>query len=171
MRYLLILFLNINILLSYNLNIKTFSANFEQIVTSANSEKIVYKGKIKLKEPYLAYWEYIQPISKKIYINNIKVVIIEPELEQAIVTKLDKSINLFYLLKKSKKVSSSILEAKFNNRVYYITLDNKFIKNITYIDELDNKIMIKFTDQINNKKLLDQEFKYNIPIYYDIIKN
>jgi outer membrane lipoprotein carrier protein len=167
------LLLSLTLLLSlngYNLNIHSFVATFTQTITTPNDVVTTYKGSIALQEPYLAKWEYNYPIDKSIYIHNLDVVMVEPDLEQAIMSRMEQSINLFLILKKATKVSPTSLEATYQDRTYTIQIRNNFIQSISYTDELDNRVLIAFSNQINNKKLDSSTFKYHIPPFYDIIK-
>ena len=151
--------------------ITSFAANFKQIITSKNNKNIKYSGRIylKLKKETKILWIYEKPILKKVYIINKKVTIIEPELEQVIITKLDSNYNLAKILNNAKKIANNLYEAKIQNLIYKIKIKDKKIKKISFKDKLDNKNEITFYNIKQNLNLDDKLFSFNIPYDYDVI--
>ncbi len=150
--------------------ISSFRANFIQNVTNPNNKVVSYSGEVIAKAPYYMLWIYQSPIEKNIYLNKDFVIVDEPMLEQALFSKLKDEINIISLLKKSTKISKDKYLAKVYDRTYTIkTRDNK-ITNISYSDEMDNKIEIKFTNFIPNIKIANKRFVFVAPDYYDIIR-
>ena len=169
MKALSILIFTISIFYGQILNFKTYQANFVQTVTNSSGNEIKYKGKIYLDNKSNILWRYIKPIKKDVYINNTKVMIVEPELEQVIISKMDKELNLIDILNKSHKISKNIYENKINNIVYKINIINNILKEIDYTDDIDNKIKITFNKIDKNFDI--KIFDYNIPDEFDIIPN
>ncbi len=152
-------------------NLKSFASDFRQTIINNENSRIVYTGKLYAKkEKNQALWIYTSPIDKKIYYSSGKVVIIEPELEQAIFAKLDKVPNILTLLKKAKKIGKDTYITTFNNTRYTITMKNGTLHKITYTDELQNRITILFEKQKNNISIPDTRFAYRIPADYDILE-
>ncbi len=151
-------------------NIKTFQASFSQSIINKSGKEIIYTGYLYIKHPSSILWEYNEPIKKYVYINNIHVTIIEPDLEQAIISNLEKEINLIKLLKDSKQLSENIYEAEMYSTKYTITVVDNIFEKIEYKDELDNKITINFTNIKQNKEITDEIFKFTIPFEYDTIR-
>ena len=171
MKKLVIIFMIIFNCYGFNLfDIKTYKADFKQIVINSQNKKVLYSGTIYIKDPFYILWEYKTPVEKNIYIKKNRVTIIEPELEQAIVTNLQNEINLIKLLQQSKKVSENQYKSIFNDRVYFIKIDNNKISQIKYKDQLDNTIQIKFFNIKQNQLIKNQIFDFVIPFDYDIIK-
>ncbi len=104
-------------------------------------------------------WQYKKPIIKNVFMNDLEVIIDEPELEQAIYTKLTDELNLITLLNNPDDI----------NDKYKLTFKNKKLTNIKYNDEMDNKILITFKNIKLNKKIKDVNFKFIPPTDYDII--
>lgn len=150
-------------------NLNTFSAHFTQTVVDDKNTTIKYSGDIKAKRPNMAMWNYVEPVKKKIYINNQDLVIIEPELEQAILKKVGNTIAFFEMLKHAKKIDNEHYVAKYENLNLHIRVNGDKIVDITYLDELENKVTITFTNQVDNKEIDDKNFKADIPIDFDII--
>lgn len=151
-------------------DIKTFEANFTQTIQNPSGTEVFYNGLIHIKEPNSVLWEYKKPINKSVYVKKYTITIIEPELEQAVVTKLDKEINFLGLLKKATKISNNKYLSVFNNISYTLTLQNNLLTNIQYKDELENNINIEFKNVVQNHTIDDKVFKFTIPYEYDVIK-
>ena len=151
-------------------NLETFQANFTQSIINNSGKEIRYSGMMYAKKPYHIYWKYSEPIEKNVYLNKKEVVIIEPELEQVIVSELDSEINILELLKDAKKLAHNQYISKLGNTEYSILLRNDKLSRITYVDEIDNKVIIYFENSLQNKVLNKDIFKYTIPEEFDIIQ-
>ena len=151
-------------------NITTFEADFTQSIINNSGKEIRYNGKIYAKKPYYIYWKYTNPIQKNVYLNKNEVVIIEPELEQVIISELQKEINILEMLKDSKKIATNHYISQLNNIEYTIFLRDNKLSRITYMDEIDNKVIIYFENSSQNNTLDSKIFKYTIPSEFDIIQ-
>jgi len=151
-------------------NIQTFQGDFTQSIINSSGKEIRYSGKMYAKKPYYIYWQYTDPILKNVYLNKKEVVIIEPELEQVIVSEIDKEINLLSLLTDAKKVAPNSYISKLNNVEYKILLRDNKLTRISYTDEIDNKVSIYFENSLQNHTLNKNIFKYSIPSEFDIIQ-
>jgi len=151
-------------------DIQTFEANFTQTIRSPSGKKISYRGILHIHEPSLVRWQYITPIEKFVYIKKYTITIIEPDLEQVVVTKLDKEINVLELLKQATLISQNTYSSNFNNIQYILTLKNNLLENIQYKDELENEVIITFKKVHQNHKIDNSIFKFTIPHDYDVIK-
>ncbi|MEA3290668.1 MAG: LolA-like outer membrane lipoprotein chaperone [Campylobacterota bacterium] len=165
-----LIFLSITFLYGELPEIKTFKADFSQSIINVNNKKIDYKGTIYVKQPGFILWRYIEPIQKDVFINYTSVTIIEPELEQVLVTRLQKQIDILKLLKDAKKVSNNKYIANLYNNKYNLTVENGIFKSIEYQDEIENKITITFENIEQNKDIKNSTFRYTIPEDYDIIR-
>jgi outer membrane lipoprotein carrier protein len=96
---------------------------------------------------------------------------VEPDLEQAIIKRIDSNFDFFSLLSTAKKINDNKYIARYNNTTFFIIIDNSKIKSILYKDEFDNNVKIDFTNQIENKKMNKKAFEPIIPEDYDIIRN
>jgi len=151
-------------------NINTYEAFFTQSIINSSGKEILYKGKIYIKQPSQMLWKYNNPIEKFVHINNKDVTIIEPDLEQAIMSRLEKEINIIKLLKDSTKIDDNTYKSTLYDKVYTIKIINNKLTQIKYIDELDNKITIDFKDIKQNETIKSDIFKFNIPYDFDIIR-
>ncbi len=169
MRYLLFLTVIINSLFANPLEFKTFSSDFTQKITNENNSTIDYKGTFYATSDSKALWIYKFPVKKSIYFKKERVLIIEPELEQVIITTLKKSPNLAEIIKEAKKIKENEFEATFNDTIYHITVKNDQIVNIKYTDKLGNRVKISLSNQKKDAPLRETLFKPVIPKDYDII--
>ena len=151
-------------------NLKSFEAEFVQSVKNESNKIIEYKGKVFIKNSGKVLWKYKTPIIKNVYVLGNIVIVDEPELEQAIYTTLENSIDIVKLLKDAKKVDENKFEADIYNTKYTILLESKKIKAISYSDQLENKVLIKFDNSIQNSQVPDNIFTFLPPEHYDIIK-
>ncbi len=152
-------------------NLKSISANFTQLITNSSHNTIKYQGKMYAKKQNnLALWIYTKPVEKKIYYRDGNIVILEPELEQVTFAKLNKVPNLITILKGAKKISDNQLVAKFNNTKYTITTNGDKISRVSYKDEMQNNVSIRFTNVKTNQFISDDTFIYEIPAGYDVLK-
>ena len=159
-------------LLSANITeLKSLESDFKQSIVNDQNSTITYRGKMyATKKNNQALWEYNSPIEKKIYYKDGNIVIIEPELEQAIFAKLTKVPNVLQLLNSAKKVRENQLVTTFNNIKYTIITNGDKIVEIKYIDEIQNRVTIKFNSQKINYGLNSDIFVYSIPEDYDILE-
>jgi len=159
-------------LLSANIeNLYSLESSFKQSITNEQNSRITYSGKMyATKQNNQALWEYNSPIEKKIYYKDGNIVIIEPELEQAIFAKLSKVPNILQLLSNAKKTSDNQFVTTFNNIKYTIKTNGDKIESISYIDEIHNKVIIEFNNQTVNREIDKKRFVYSIPNDYDILK-
>ncbi|WP_291952786.1 LolA-like outer membrane lipoprotein chaperone [Campylobacter sp.] len=169
MKYLFIFIFTFSQLLAFDINFKNFSSDFIQKVYNNNSF-IEYKGTFIITQDK-AFWNYIYPNSKQIYINKHKIVIIEPQLEQVIFTKIQNLPNLQQIFKKAKKINNDLYEADYENIKYKINLKNNQISSISYVDELQNLVTTSLFNQKIDEKIDEKIFIPNFPNHYDVINN
>ncbi len=152
-------------------SLNTFEAKFKQKIINEQNASIEYSGKISaMKKNNVALWEYKDPIIKQIYYYNGELVIIEPELEQAIFAKLDQVPNILKLLQNAKQLQENVYETTFANTKYKIFTNENSIEKISYLDQLHNRVTINFYNQKVNQKIDKKRFIFKIPKNYDILK-
>ncbi len=149
----------------------TMQAEFVQTITDEKNSTITYTGNMLAKRPNMTMWHYMKPVEKTVYITSANVTIVEPELEQAIVKKLDNSIDILAILAAAKKNSRERYTAYYNHQQYHISMQGDMIKSISYSDAFDNIVTIVFTAQQINKDIDDSRFHADIPEEFDIIRN
>ena len=148
-----------------------FQADFTQTIQDDHNKTLSYKGDVIATQPAYALWKYKTPVIKSVYVLRNKVVMIEPELEQAIIKTMQSSFDFFTLLKSAKKVSKDHYEAMFENVKYTILTKGNIVKTIQYEDEFENTITIKFTHQQVNQRIDLNVFNPYIPEGFDIIRD
>lgn len=169
MKILLLFFLIFGSLYANPLKFNTIQSSFTQTISNEADKTIRYTGSFYATKGAKALWIYKTPIKKKIYFNHNQVVIIEPDLEQAIITTLEKNPNITSILKHAKKIKDNLFEATFDDTLYYIHTKNDIIQSIDYHDKLENKVSITLLHQTKNAFLDDILFEPNIPSGYDVI--
>lgn len=147
----------------------TISSDFKQTITNEENSKIVYEGSLYATTDKKALWIYKTPVEKKIYFNQNRVVILEPELEQVIITNLDNVPNITELLKQSIKKEDGTYETSYDSTTYVIHTKNDEITKITYSDKLGNSVQIELLNQTKNTVLDDSLFETTIPLDFDVI--
>ncbi len=150
-------------------NLNSFEADFSQNITDDKGVKITYNGHITASKPQFALWKYLKPIQKSVYILSNKIVVIEPDLEQAIIKHLRGNFDFFKIIHNAKKIDKNKYLAKFKDKEYIIETENSTIKSISYKDELGNNIKIIFKNQIENKKIPKERYIPHIPNEYDVV--
>lgn len=149
---------------------KTIQSDFTQKVTNDQNKTIVYEGTFYATNDKKALWIYEKPVSKKIYFNNTRVLIIEPELEQVIITTLENTPNIAQLLQEAKEVSPNRYITNYQETTYTIHTQKEQIEKVSYRDKLDNAVEILFTNQSTNLFLDEELFRAEIPRGYDIVR-
>ncbi len=171
MKIFLTALLSVNLLFALDFRDKTsFEASFEQSIVNSSNSEILYGGKLFIKEPSQVLWRYETPIQKDVYINDTEVVIIEPELEQVIVSRLQKELNILKLLNDAKKINENKYEADLYDTKYFLEIKDNELEKISYKDELDNSVTISFKNIRSNHQIPNEVFKYTIPNDYDILR-
>lgn len=150
--------------------ITSFNSKFEQTITDDNGKTIRYTGELWAAKPQNALWMYQKPIQKSVYINAQKITVIEPQIEQATLRTLDGEIDFLQIVQQAKKVDENKYVATVKGEKYTVIFDNNLLKTISYTDNFDNKVVIKFTTPVQNKPIESSKFKPTIPEDYDIIK-
>ena len=165
------------LLLSFTLSfasfdtLNTFQADFTQSVTDDKNESLIYKGHITASKPQNALWEYTTPIKKDVYINRFSVTLIEPEIEQVIIRKIESNFDFFSMVRNAKKIENNKYIANYKESEFIIITKNSLIKSISYVDEFDNKVKIVFENQKQNEKVNPELFVPRYPLEFDVIRD
>jgi outer membrane lipoprotein carrier protein len=150
--------------------LKSYQANFTQTIIDQDDVKIVYKGTFLALKPLKAVWHYDTPVKKSVYVNSRQIVIVEPELEQAIYKESKKAFTLFNILDGAKKLDNETYEKVIGDRTYKLKVKKENIQSLSYNDNFDNKVSIIFTNQKPNLALKSKAFHPIISEDFDIIK-
>ncbi len=147
-----------------------FSADFTQVVRSKETDKqLYYSGKMWMKMPGEAKWEYFIPLKKTLCLSGSRAWVIEPELEQATLFRLKKSIPLFAILQEAKKSGENLYKAEFEGVEYTIRLDSKGkIASISYFDEMGNRVTLRFQN-VDTGPFDSSRLRCEVPDDFDII--
>ena len=170
MRHIFLLQLLFSFSFSQMNEINSFEANFIQTITDEHAKELTYKGHIQAQKPQKALWTYINPVEKKVYINAREIVIVEPEIEQVIIKKISNEFDFFSMMKNAKQIDKNLYVTTFKETQFKIIIENSIIQSISYRDEFDNEVKIKFTKQIQNKEIDKELFRPLYPLVYDVIR-
>ncbi|MCR4942688.1 MAG: LolA-like outer membrane lipoprotein chaperone [Campylobacter sp.] len=151
-----------------DLSFKTLQSDFVQVVNSKDSI-VNYTGTFYAKSDNTALWIYKSPTPKKIYFNKTHVVVIEDELEQAVITSLDDTPNLTLILSSAKKITSELYKASYDGTDYFISIKNGVATAIDYADKLDNKIKITLKNLKKDIAISKELLTPKIPQNYDVV--
>lgn len=151
-------------------SIKTFKADFEQLVINESKKELKYEGSLYISDDRKVLWQYKTPVIKNVYLIDRNVIIDEPELEQAIYTKLENGIDFVTLLKTAKKVDNNKYLSSIEGTDYFINTKEEQIDSINYKDSFENKVLIKLKNIKENITLDKSIFTFLPPDYYDIIR-
>jgi len=151
-------------------NLTSFESDFQQKIVDDQNKTILYSGHIIAAKPQYALWKYKKPIQKSVYILEDRAIMIEPDLEQAIIKSIGRNFDFFSLLQHAKKISPNQYLARYNDTTFIIKVKNGVIQTISYKDEFENSVIIKFTHQQENIAIDKKRFEPVIPDDYDIVR-
>lgn len=169
-----LLFLSLIISAFLNANgaqIKTISSNFTQNIISAEGDLLTYEGSFYASNTNLALWIYEIPTHKKIYFLRDRVIIIEPDLEQAIQASIEDVPDIATMLQMAIDSKKELYETNILDINYFVDFKNGVPVSIKYTDKLENKNEIKLKNVKINEELDEKIFNFIIPKNYDIIYN
>ncbi|WP_169783946.1 LolA-like outer membrane lipoprotein chaperone [Campylobacter curvus] len=150
------------------LNFKSLQSDFTQIVFSEGSS-VTYKGRFYAKNDNTALWIYESPTPKRIYFDKQRVVVIEDELEQAIISRLDDTPNLTQILAHAEQIQPTLYKAIYDGVDYLVTMKNGLPVMIDYKDKLSNKIKITLNNTLKDAIIPQETLTPVIPQGYDIV--
>lgn len=163
-------FLSFNAFANELQNIKSFQAQFEQVIINSSDKKITYTGDVFIKKEGKILWQYKEPIVKNVYVIKNIAIIDEPELEQAIYTQLQNDMNLINLIKNATKKSDNVYVTQLQNTQYELFFENNNLNKISYMDQLENRVTIYFKNIKQNANISNELFQFFPPDYYDVIR-
>jgi len=166
------LLMSINIALFASLEeITSFEADFTQSITDEKNKTINYNGHIVASKPQNARWSYFKPVKKEVYINNFDVTIVEPEIEQVIIRKIESNFDFFKMISNAKKIEENKYLAHYKDSNFTIIKKGALIESISYLDEFENRVKIIFKNQKQNQKINETVFRPFFPLEFDIIRD
>ena len=171
MKYFFLLTSIITIGFSNTIKIDSFEADFKQVVVNDKKNELIYTGHVQAKKPQFALWLYTSPTEKQIYISDNRVTIVEADIEQVIIKHISNAFNFFNMIKNAKHIDNNTYVASFQNIKYIIKFKESKIQSISYQDELENDILITFSNQQQNQKIDNKIFIPIFPLEYDIIED
>ena len=174
---------------TYVNQLKTFSANFEQIQPDeARFQMNEASGYFKLKRPGQLVWVYQQPDSQKIVVDGRNLWVQDDDLEQVTVRPINDikaDIPLSWLLYDEAIESRfDIIESGNGNGMQWfnltpkqatyfqsieIGLENGQMKEVWMYQSSDNITKVRFLDIKENQPMSPSEFLVVVPKNYDLV--
>jgi len=151
--------------------VTSFEADFIQNITDEKGKVLSYSGHVYASKPQFAKWNYLTPVQKGIFISPFNITIVEPEIEQVIIRKIESNFNFFQMIKNAKKIKKNTYEAKYKNSIFTIIQKDNKIKSISYLDEFENNVVIIFDKQKENLKIPLKVFTPVYPLFFDIVRD
>lgn len=152
-------------------DIVSFEADFTQSITDEENKTINYNGHIVASKPQNARWSYTKPIKKEVYINDFEVTIVEPEIEQVIIRRIESNFDFFKMISNAKKIDANKYIAYYQETKFTIIVKSTLIESISYLDEFENSIKIVFQNQKQNQSINEALFKPSFSEDFDIIRD
>ena len=171
MKYLLITILLVSQAFASLEQIELFEADFSQSITDDKDNVLIYNGHVVASRPQNAKWSYKKPVKKDVYINKFEVIIVEPDIEQVIVRKVESKFDFFKMISNAKEIKKNIYVANYKDSKFTIVQSDNLIESISYIDEFENRVKIVFKNQKQNHSINPKIFTPSYPLHYDIIKD
>ena len=147
MKYLLITILLVSQAFASLEQIELFEADFSQSITDDKDKVLVYNGHVIASKPQNAKWSYKKPIKKDVYINKSEVIIVEPDIEQVIVRKVESKFDFFRMISNAKEIKKNMYVAKYKDSKFTIVQSDNLIESISYIEEFENNVKIVFKNK------------------------
>ncbi|MDR2151901.1 MAG: outer-membrane lipoprotein carrier protein LolA [Helicobacteraceae bacterium] len=147
----------------------TLKQSFVQRVTNDQNQTITFSGNVWLKQPNFVRYDYEKPQQKTIAARGDRILMLEPDLEQATKFKSEIALNIIDLWKKSYAVGEGKREAVIENRKISLEHEGATITKVYYTDDLDNFVEIVLSDPERDKPIDDNFFAPPIPNGWDVI--
>ena len=172
MKFITIFLFLMTSLFGFGENLQSFEANFVQTITDETGKVLTYKGKMHTKRPNFVLWNYTYPAraAKKLYMDEKRAVLVQPMLEQATISKVRSGMNFFKILTSAIRADETHYKARYQNIDFTLKEEHGVIISLAYEDELENKILIVFSKQRQNRPIEDAMFIPKVPKDYDIIR-
>ena len=166
---------------------QNFKTDFHQSITNEKGKVINYDGSVVFKNLEQVFsndlgeessytrsifkWSYTSPTQKEVCTDGTSLIVIDHDLEQVSNYMIDDGINLEEILKIARKISNKEYKARYKEIEYLISLDAvKQLKQIVYVDNLDNAVKIIFKNMNYNATVNEDVLECNAPQDYDQIK-
>jgi outer membrane lipoprotein carrier protein len=145
-------------------------AHFTQSVLNRDANQtLTYEGRLAVRLPDKAKWTYTAPLPKIICLDGERAWVVEPELEQATLYRLGRTIPILAILERAEKVGKQRYKARYNGIDYEITVDERRrLKSVSYDDDLGNRVTMRFT-HLDTSPFDATELACEIPKDFDII--
>jgi len=150
----------------------SMSAVFVQKVTTPKHKTVRYTGTLYVNRSREFRWTYDKPSHREICGDGSRVRVIDHDLEQVIVYKVGRLLDLMQLLKRAKVYRGNLYTARYHGTQYTLKVNAKGqVEQIAYKDEMDNVVNIHFRKiQYRDVPFPPDRLRCTLPKNYDIIK-
>ena len=159
-------FISIFLVSAYASPIESFLASFTQTITSEQNDSVKYEGIVYFQKDR-ALWHYKKPSEKLIFIHPETVTVIEPPLEQAIISTHNEMQKMQSLLE--NWLTSGTKEINHDGIIYRVSFKDNLPEKIDYLDTLENRVSVQLNDVKTNESIPTEHFIPKIPEEYDIL--
>ena len=158
-------------LFAWGENLKSIEADFEQYIENDDGTSVYYKGKILGKAPNKVKWDYQMPFKKEIYMNDNKVIIYEPSLEQVSHSTLRTSSDFISIIKSAKKQDDGSYHTQVDGVEYVLFVDkNDKPERINFVDSMGAKSTLKLSNVKLNTIINDKVFDFVTPEGVEVVE-
>lgn len=166
--------------------LKTFSANFSQVVSDGEGEELqTATGKLYLSQPQKLYWESMEPNEMKLIADGETLWHVDPFVEQVVaidqrqaaenhpimlLAQPDSELWSQYLVKQLSQHQFQLTSLKPDSD--FVSLDLLFngatLSGITILDKMDQSNQLTFNDIVQNREIDQGLFKFTLPEGFDL---
>ncbi len=146
-------------------NIKSMQAEFKQQVKGERGAiPVVYEGIMYAMDNKIR-WHYNKPLNKDVYLEDNVAYIYEPQLNQVTIGSLKENVDFIKILKRVKKIKgkADLYETTIDNVKYVLSMRDNKPYTLSYKDELDNQVVILFSNVEMNKYINQDTFVFIPP--------
>ena len=176
---------------TYN-DVHDLTADFVQHSSIQGFEEKVFKGKLYLKKPKLARWDYTKPVKQNIFIKDEKIILYFHEQKQAIVQKasdhpdaepamgllsnIEKWQDMFTIKGEDTAADSFKMELypKSMSMVVKVIVEIEkkgfYINKLTLYEKSGNRVSFDFSGIKFNSGLKDSLFDFKIPKGVEVLE-
>ncbi len=158
-------------LFAWGEDIQSIQADFEQYIYNEDGANVYYKGKILGKSPNKVKWDYQMPFKKEIYMNDNKVAIYEPSLEQVSLSTLNSKSDFISIIKSAKKYEDGTYRTAVDGIEYTLVVDRENKpKSIYFVDTMGTKSELVLSNVKLNVKIDDAVFVFVAPSDVEVLE-
>ena len=174
---------------NYIKNLKSFTTTFTQNIYKADGEILSKSsGRLTYKKKSKYILEYENPNKIKFISDSQFITTYDEDLEQVIIQSYDgkfkkniidimtnqklikKKFDLkTYVINSENHIKFIPLDSNIENNIFLLVINDNNIKEITFMNDFDQSVIMSFSNFKKNIRILDSSFKIDIPENFDVI--